>query len=76
MSLEEMRALRETGKWDGFSILQVSDLLSLGYTETEVRHLLQAADLLNCHPDWSESTLEEIKEHFSLFYSDLIGESK
>ena len=76
MSLEQMRALRQTGEWDGFSIIQVATLLDIGYSKHEVRHLIEAANLLNCLPDISESTLEEIKEHFSLFYSDLIGESK
>lgn len=76
MMVEEMRSLKRTNEWDGCSILQVATLLDLGYSKSEVRDLLEAANMLNCHPDWSESTLEEIRQHFTALYKDLTGESK
>jgi hypothetical protein len=51
-------------EWAGYSWLQVTTLVELGFAPDKVRMLLDMADDDDNHPDWSEATNEEIAVHF------------
>lgn len=55
---------------------QTETLLEIGYTAAEAEELLRYADDNNDHPDWSEDSLEQIKEHFDMVKADVDAEAR
>jgi hypothetical protein len=51
-------------KLAGLSPFMVNTLLEIGYSENSVNWLLRFADANDDHPDWSESSTDEIDRHF------------
>jgi hypothetical protein len=61
-------------EWAGYSWLQVTTLVELGFEPDQVRMLLDLADDENDHPDWSEASNEEIAVHFHKLHESLLVE--
>jgi hypothetical protein len=55
----------------GLSPQMVNTLLRCGYGTSDTVLLLTLADEMNAHPDWSEATDEEIREHFDRLRASL-----
>ena len=51
-------------KFAGLSPFMVNTMLEIGYSENSVNRLLRYADEHDEHPDWSESSNDEIDRHF------------
>lgn len=50
----------------GLSPYMVNTLLELGFMPEETADLLRRADEINDHPDWSEASMGEIRQHFTV----------
>ena len=57
-------------RFRGLSPMMVNTLLRYGYSDEATIRLLSIADETGNHPDWSEATDDDIREHFSLLAED------
>ena len=56
------------------SPMMVNTLLECGWHEDTIAWVLRNADRRNDHVDWSEATLDEVDDHYSKLFLDIVIE--